>query len=102
MAFKLLLGDNGYGLWEYRSLYLTCPVSPSWPCQILLTDRFDEGLMVLRRLMGWHMIDMTYMTLRITKIPTRRLVGSKFEERPHFDELPTEVMKYHRKRIKPR
>ncbi|CAM9891608.1 unnamed protein product [Ascophyllum nodosum] len=58
---------------------------------ILLTDRFDEGLMVLRKLMGWHMIDMTYMTLRITKIPTRRLVGSKFEERPHFDELPTEV-----------
>lgn len=64
-------------------------------CQIMLTNRFDEGLMVLRRLMGWHMIDMTYMTLRVTKVPTRRFLagqkGARFTKRPSFNELPVEV-----------
>jgi hypothetical protein len=28
---------------------------------ILVTEYFDESLMLLRRKLGWHMIDMTYL-----------------------------------------
>eukprot|EP00904_Undaria_pinnatifida_P012460 jgi/Undpi1/8344/HiC_scaffold_25.g10812.m2 len=58
---------------------------------IFLTDRFDEGLMILRRILGWSMIDMTYITLNETKAGSRRWDGKPFVDTPSFDDLPEKV-----------
>ncbi|CBJ29127.1 conserved unknown protein [Ectocarpus siliculosus] len=31
---------------------------------VMLTERMDESLMILRSLLGWHMIDVTYASLK--------------------------------------
>ncbi|CAM9433324.1 unnamed protein product [Ectocarpus sp. 8 AP-2014] len=57
---------------------------------ILLAERFDEGLMALRNLMGWHLVDMTY-------IPDDRTGGGEGptgvvrKDSPPFDEVPKDV-----------
>ena len=57
-----------------------------------MTDRFDEGLMVLRRLLGWSMIDMTYMKLNETKAGSQwQSEGNRFVDRPSFDDLPEQA-----------
>ena len=56
-----------------------------------MTERLDEGLLVLRHLMGWHLIDVTYMTLNETKEGQRRWDGKPFVDRPDFDDLSKEV-----------
>lgn len=71
------------------------------PHQVMLSDRFDEGLMLLKILMGWDLIDMTYMPLNTNPDGTNtgRLGTPKNNskgitgggKRPHFDELPQEV-----------
>lgn len=61
----------------------------------MLTERFDEGLCLLRRLMGWHLIDITYTRCNETgSTITWKMSkdGSKVFRRPHFEELPVEVI----------
>ncbi|CAM9489080.1 unnamed protein product, partial [Scytosiphon promiscuus] len=58
---------------------------------IILTDRFDDGLLVLRRMLQWDMIDITYCELNETKEGQKRWDGLPFVNRPHFDSLPKEV-----------
>ena len=36
--------------------------------QVLLTERFDESLMVMRHILGWHMIDMFHVYLNQTAV----------------------------------
>ncbi|CAM9764758.1 unnamed protein product, partial [Hapterophycus canaliculatus] len=55
---------------------------------VLLTEEFDEGLMVLRRLMGWEMIDMTYERMMETKAGGKRWDGKVLKNVPHWEELP--------------
>ncbi|CAN0308363.1 unnamed protein product, partial [Ectocarpus sp. 4 AP-2014] len=42
---------------------------------VMLTERMDESLMILRRLFGWHMIDVTYASLNATRAGARRYDG---------------------------
>lgn len=53
----------------------------------MITEKFDEGLVLLRRLMHWHFIDITYSTLNLTAAPR----GQKKGRRPRFEELPDKV-----------
>ena len=62
-----------------------------YPSQVILTEAFDEGLMVLRRLMGWEMIDMTYSRMMETKAGSRRWDGKEMKNVPHFHELDPSV-----------
>eukprot|EP00904_Undaria_pinnatifida_P000826 jgi/Undpi1/10744/HiC_scaffold_29.g13192.m1 len=64
---------------------------------VLLTDRFAEGLMLLRNMFRWHLIDMSYIVLNQT---STRVGGRKGQEarklgaqvhRPVFDELSIEA-----------
>ena len=59
--------------------------------QIILTEEFDEGMMVMRRLLGWEMIDMTYSSMYETKKGEKRFDGMTLVDVPHFDDLPQEV-----------
>lgn len=54
----------------------------------MLTERLDEGLLVLRHMLHWHLIDLTYCDLNETKAGTRRWDGKPFVDRPDFDSLP--------------
>lgn len=64
----------------------------SFTCiQIILTEEFDEGLMVLRRLLGWSMIDMTYSSMYKTAKGAKRFDGKQLVDVPHFDDLPQQV-----------
>ncbi|CAN0081990.1 unnamed protein product, partial [Ectocarpus sp. 6 AP-2014] len=42
---------------------------------VMLTERMDESLMILRSLLGWHMIDVTYASLNATRAGARRYDG---------------------------
>lgn len=59
--------------------------------QVILTEQFDEGLMVLRRLLGWQMIDMTYCSMYETKKGATRYDGKPLVNVPHFEDLPYAV-----------
>lgn len=59
--------------------------------KILLTERLDEGLMVLRRLMRWDLIDVTYVSLYKTTAGSRRYDGKVLADVPHFDDLRPQV-----------
>lgn len=61
--------------------------------KIILTEQFDEGLMVLRRLMGWEMIDMSYCAMLKTKEGASRYDGKPLVNVPHFEDLPLEVIR---------
>lgn len=54
----------------------------------MLTEKFDEGLMILRRLLGWDMIDMTYARMMQTKQGSRRWDGKTLKNVPDFYSLP--------------
>ncbi|CAM9713781.1 unnamed protein product [Laminaria digitata] len=58
---------------------------------IILTEEFDEGMMVLRRLLGWSMIDMTYSSMYKTEKGSVRYDGKKLVDVPHFDDLPQQT-----------
>ncbi|CAM9861374.1 unnamed protein product [Pylaiella littoralis] len=60
---------------------------------MLLTEEFDEGLMVMRRLLGWDMIDMTYAKMMKTTGGSRRWDGKELKDVPHWDDLPEWVHK---------
>ena len=55
--------------------------------QVFLTERFDEGLMVLRRILGWDMIDMTYTSMKVSEAGSYRWDGRPLVDRPPFDDL---------------
>lgn len=57
--------------------------------QILLTERFDESLMVMRSLLGWDLIDVTYVSVNRSSGREGKFGVSK--ERVPFDELPKDV-----------
>eukprot|EP00904_Undaria_pinnatifida_P003356 jgi/Undpi1/13020/HiC_scaffold_8.g02683.m1 len=56
---------------------------------VMITERFDESLMVLRHILRWHMIDMTYVYLNQTA--GLKKGGEVLPERSPFDELPRNV-----------
>lgn len=64
------------------------PLSPS-PPQILITERFDEGLMVLRNLLRWHLVDMTYTSVNKTAGREGRM--GVLKDRSPFEKLPKDV-----------
>lgn len=64
-------------------------IEPPTHVQILLTERFDEGLMVLRNLLGWHLVDMTYVT--VNRTAGREGRKGILKDRSPFDELPKDV-----------
>lgn len=47
--------------------------------------------MVLRRLMGWSMVDMTYVSVLKTSDGAARYDGKKLVKAPKFEDLPKEV-----------
>lgn len=57
----------------------------------MLTEQFDEGLLVLRHLLGWNLVDLTYIKANITKKGAKRWDGLPLVDAPHFDDLPKEV-----------
>ena len=65
--------------------------------QVLLTDRFAEGLMLLRNLFGWHLIDMSYVVLNETSSRMRApkkdkaKIGGVKGYRPSFEDLSIQV-----------
>lgn len=58
---------------------------------MILTEEFDEGLMVLRRLLGWDMIDMTYCSMYKTKKGATRYDGKPLVDVPRFEDLSKPV-----------
>lgn len=59
--------------------------------KILLTEKMDEGLMLLRRLLSWDLIDVTYTTMLKTEQGIRRWDGKALGDVPHFEDLPQPV-----------
>lgn len=57
--------------------------------QVLLTEKFDESLMIMRHILGWHLIDMTYVYLNQTAGLKKR--GEVLKDRSPFDNLPSDV-----------
>lgn len=55
---------------------------------MILTEEFDEGLMVLRHLLGWDMIDLTYSVMMETKKGAVRWDDKGLVDVPTFDSLP--------------
>lgn len=71
-------------------LYVPFP-DTSRGAKIFLTERYEEGLMVLRRILGWDMIDMTYLPMKVTEAGEKRWDGKRLANKPSFDELPKKV-----------
>lgn len=59
--------------------------------KVMLTEEVDEGLMVLRRLLKWDMVDMTYLSMYKTTKGSTRYDGKELVDTPHFDDLPEHV-----------
>ncbi|CAM9450759.1 unnamed protein product [Discosporangium mesarthrocarpum] len=58
---------------------------------VILTDRFDEGLVLLKRMLGWELIDMTYSVVMETDEGVKRYDGKTLKRVPKFDDLPKKV-----------
>eukprot|EP00904_Undaria_pinnatifida_P012461 jgi/Undpi1/8345/HiC_scaffold_25.g10813.m1 len=59
---------------------------------IVLTEQFDEGLLVLRRLLGWDMIDMTYAKMKVstagyTRWDGKQLVQDEIDASTKLDHI---------------
>lgn len=60
----------------------------------MLTEALDEGLLVLRHLMRWHMIDVAYVKMRESGRPKTEWTaanGTTVATRPDYHDLPVEV-----------
>ena len=57
--------------------------------QVLLTEKFDESLMIMRHILRWHMIDMTYVYLNRTEGFKKN--KDVLKSRRPFDNLPSHV-----------
>eukprot|EP00752_Nemacystus_decipiens_P008220 g7350.t1 len=60
---------------------------------ILLTERFDEGLMVMRNLLKWHLVDVTYVPVNKTFGRLGRTATGAIKGRSHFENLPEDVQR---------
>ncbi|CAM9555852.1 unnamed protein product, partial [Laminaria digitata] len=58
---------------------------------VLLTERFDEGLALLQRMLNWDPIDMTYCKMLQTKKGETRWDGKPLENVPKIADLPPEA-----------
>lgn len=58
---------------------------------MLLTERFDEGLALLQKMLDWDPIDMTYCRMLQTKKGESRWDGKPLENVPRISELSPEV-----------
>ena len=72
---------------------MACGIWRRHGTKILLTEEFDEGLMVMRRLLGWEMVDMTYVSMYKTVDGAHRFDGKLLVSAPHFEDLPEHVRK---------
>lgn len=70
---------------------MACGIWRRHGTKILLTEEFDEGLMVMRRLLGWEMVDMTYVSMYKTVDGAHRFDGKLLVSAPHFEDLPEHV-----------
>ncbi|CAM9665132.1 unnamed protein product [Ascophyllum nodosum] len=61
---------------------------------VLLTERFDEGLALLQKMLGWEPIDMTYCKMLQTKKGEKRWDGKPLQNVPKASELPPEVLSH--------
>lgn len=59
--------------------------------KVILAEEFDEGLVVLRDLMGWDMIDVTYSSMLKTQSGSQRWDGKELQNTPRFEDLPDSV-----------
>lgn len=67
--------------------------------QVLVTDRFTEGLMLLRNIFRWHLIDLSYISLNETNARMSAAAAKKTTDkkkgvkahRPTFDDLSIQV-----------
>lgn len=55
--------------------------------------------MALRRVLGWSMIDMTYMSMKVSKVGSKRWDGKPLVDRPSFDDLPEKASHEDAKRV---
>ena len=56
--------------------------------QVIITERFDEGLLLLRQMLRWELIDLTYVVVNETKDSNKANNGKSFVNPPDFDDLP--------------
>lgn len=57
----------------------------------MLTERFDEGLALLQKMLNWDPIDITYCKMLQTKKGETRWDGKPLENVPKIHELSPEV-----------
>lgn len=58
----------------------------------MLTERFDQGLLLLRHMLQWSLVDLTYVSINKTKQGARRWDGKPLVDKPRFGDLPKEVI----------
>eukprot|EP00903_Cladosiphon_okamuranus_P020271 g18603.t1 len=61
---------------------------------VLLTERFDEGLALLQRMLQWDPIDMTYCKMLQTKKGERRWDGKPLENVPKISDLAPAILSH--------
>ncbi|CAN0161576.1 unnamed protein product [Ectocarpus fasciculatus] len=61
---------------------------------VLLTERFDEGLALLQRMLQWDPIDMTYCKMLQTKKGEMRWDGKPLENVPKISDLAPEILSH--------
>lgn len=59
--------------------------------KVVLTERFDEGLALLQKMLKWDAIDITYCKMLQTKKGANRWDGKPLENVPKIDDLSMEV-----------
>ncbi|CAM9975787.1 unnamed protein product [Sphacelaria rigidula] len=59
---------------------------------VMLTERFDEGLALLQKMLNWDPIDITYCKMLQTKKGEKRWDGKPLQDVPKIPDLPPEVL----------
>lgn len=62
----------------------------------MLTEEVDEGLVLLGRIMGWDMIDLTYTSLLENRAGAVRWDGKPLKGAPKVGDLDEKVSSYDR------
>lgn len=98
VAVQLELSSYDQG--RVRRDHFMCLTSGTRPIfvpsrKVIVTEEFDEGLMVLRRLLDWQMIDMTYSVMYKTEDGSTRYDGKPLVNKPRFEDLPRNVSADH-------
>lgn len=94
MVWNTAIGERSKFEVDGRKLKTATPFVTGVPInlgKVLLTEEFDEGLMVLRRLLRWEMVDMTYVSVYKTTAGARRYDGKPLVDAPRFEDLPVQV-----------